>query len=282
LLDGTLDMDQYVRMLNSRTKLVAVTHVSNTLGTHVDIKTIIMQAHAVHAKVLVDAAQSVPHQPIDMQDLDVDFLVFSGHKMMAPTGIGVVYINRRLHHELVPYQLGGGMVYEASFDQATYLPMPHLLEAGTPPIAQAIGLAAAIDYIQQHIDFTELQKHEAVLCARLIEGLQKYENKPGSLPALSLVEGSKDKPNHITILGPIDQLKKSGHLVSFVVEGIHAHDIAACLDRHGIATRAGHHCAQPLAKKLGVTASVRVSFYWYNTIEEVERILEVIDALLHG
>jgi len=258
--DGTLDLSMLPVLLSDKTKLVVVSHVSNALGTHNDIQSIIQQAHAVGAKVLIDASQSVPHQKIDVQQLGCDFLVFSGHKMLGPTGIGVLYINKALHDQLQPYQLGGGMIYEADFKKAVYLPMPHLLEAGTPPIAQAIGLGAAIDYIQKNIDFDALQKHEAALCERFINGLQKIKG--------------------IKVLGPIEQLKKGGHLVSFVVEGIHPHDVAAYLSEHGIFTRAGHQCAQPLAKKLGVNASTRASFYAYNTQEEVDACLDVLQQLV--
>ena len=184
--------------------------------------------------------------------------------MLGPTGIGVLYINKKLHKNFPAYQLGGGMIYEADFDGATYLPVPHLLEAGTPPIAQAVGLAAAINYIKQNINFADLQKHEAQLCAQLINGLTSI-NETG---------------NRIHILGNIDQLKRSGHLVSFSIDGIHAHDVAAYFDQHGIAVRAGHHCAQPLAKKLGIESSIRVSFYAYNTPEEVDYLMRVLRKLL--
>ena len=260
--DGTLQLDRLSHVLSEKTKLVAITHSSNALGTHNDISVIVAQAHAVGAKVLVDAAQSAPHQAIDVQQLGCDFLAFSAHKMMGPTGIGVLYVAQSLHDQLVPYRLGGGMVYEADYHTARWLPMPQLLEAGTLFTAQAIGLAAAIDYLQKKVEFTALQKHESALCARLIDGLV-------SLP-------------QITILGPVEQLKKTGHLVSFLVDGIHPHDVAAYLDQHGICVRAGHHCAQPLAKKLGVDASVRASFYCYNTLDEVDFLVDVLRQLVQS
>lgn len=256
LSDGTLDMNSIDQLITKKTKLVSCVHVSNALGTHNDIATIIKKAHAQGAKVLIDAAQSVAHQRIDVKKLQCDFLVFSGHKMMGPTGIGVLYLKKELHEQMQPYEFGGGMVYEVDFTHASWLKAPHKFEAGTPPIAQAIGLGAAIDYLNTHIDFKQLHTHEAELCRILIEGLQKNPN--------------------IHILGPIDQLKTQGHLVSFVVKDMHAHDVATYLSNHGICVRAGHHCAQPLAKLMNIPASVRASFYAYNTREEVEKLLDIL------
>lgn len=259
LPDGTLDMKSLDHLLTKKTKLVSCIHVSNVLGTHNDIETITKKAHAVGARVLIDAAQSVAHQIIDVKKINSDFLVFSGHKMLGPTGIGILYIKKELHDQMQPYEFGGGMVYEADFTHASWAKAPYKFEAGTPPIAQAIGLGAAIDYIQKNIDFAQLQTHEARLCSMLIEGLQKHPK--------------------ITILGPIEQLKERGHLVSFVVKDMHPHDVATYLGNHGICVRAGHHCAQPLAKLLGISGSVRASFYAYNTLEEVEKFLELITLL---
>lgn len=259
LSDGTLDLSSLDDLITKKTKLVSCVHVSNALGTHNDIEIIIKKAHIVGAKVLIDAAQSIAHQKIDVKKINCDFLVFSGHKIVGPTGIGVLYIKKDLHDQMQPYEFGGGMVYEVDYTTASWLKAPHKFEAGTPPIAQAIGLGAAITYIQKHIDFELLKQHEAKLCAALINGLQKNKK--------------------ITILGPIEQLKTQGHLVSFVVEGMHAHDVATYLSNYGICVRAGHHCAQPLAKLLGIQASVRASFYAYNTLEEVEKFLEVITLL---
>jgi cysteine desulfurase/selenocysteine lyase len=259
LPDGTLDMSTLDELITKKTKLVSCVHISNALGTHNDIETIIKKAHIVGAKVLIDAAQSIAHQKIDVKKIKCDFLVFSGHKIVGPTGIGVLYIKKDLHDQMQPYEFGGGMVYEVDYTTASWLKAPHKFEAGTPPIAQAIGLGQAIKYIQKHIDFELLKQHEAKLCAALINGLQKNKK--------------------ITLLGPIEQLKKQGHLVSFVVEGMHAHDVATYLSNYGICVRAGHHCAQPLAKLMGIQASVRASFYAYNTLEEVEKFLEVITLL---
>ncbi len=259
LSDGTLDMNAFHALLSKKTKLVACVHVSNGVGTHNDIGTIIKSAHAHNARVLIDAAQSAGHQPLDVQELGADFLVFSGHKMLGPTGIGVLYINRALHDEMQPFEFGGGMVYEVGLDHATWLKAPRKFEAGTPPIAQAIGLAAAVDYIKKNINFEQLRLHEAALCAQLIDGLQKHKK--------------------IRILGPLEQLREKGHLVSFTVQGMHAHDVAAYLSNFGICVRAGNHCAQPLANALGIEASVRASFYGYNSAHEVEQLIQALEKI---
>jgi len=258
--DGRLDMHQAEQLIGSRTKLVAICHVSNMLGTQLPIKQFAALAHKVGARLLVDASQSVPHGGVNVQELGCDMLLFSGHKIMGPTGIGIAYIARDLHEQIRPYQFGGGMVYTADYHHATWREMPYRLEAGTPPVAQAIGLAAALDYFTTYLDVQAVHAHEAALTAHLIEGLQRI---PG-----------------IRILGPVDQLRVRGHLVSFVCDTIHAHDVAAYLNLYNICVRAGHHCAQPLAQSLGSLASVRVSFYWYNTHEEVDRLLELLAALM--
>lgn len=258
--DGSLDLSNLDSIITNKTKMVSVIHVSNAIGTHVDVAAIIARAKIVGARVLIDAAQSVPHQKIDVGQLDCDFLAFSGHKLLGPTGIGVLYIKKELHSLIEPYEVGGGMVEDVDCHNATWAPAPQKFEAGTPAIAQAIGLGAAIDYVQANVDFDDLAIHEAQLCARLIGGLSGIKA--------------------VQILGPIEELKKNGHLVSFLVEGYHSHDVAAFLDVRGISVRAGHHCAQPFAKKLGYDASVRVSFYFYNTVEEVDSIIAAIRELV--
>jgi len=258
--DYQLDLNIYEELLSTNTKLVAVTHVSNALGTQNDIEFITKKAHQYGAKVLIDAAQSVAHQKIDVKKINCDFLVFSGHKMLGPTGIGVLYIKKDLHALIEPYQFGGGMVFQAGFDNASWLQAPHKFEAGTPPIAQAIGLGSAIDYIKTNIDFDYLKTYEASLCSKLIDELALLKQ--------------------VKILGNIDQLKHSGHIVSFVIDGMHPHDIAAYLDMHGICVRAGHHCAQPLHIALGIDSSVRVSFYAYNTLEETVYLICKIKDLI--
>lgn len=260
--DGSLDYGEAYAMISDKVKLLAITHSSNALGTHVSLDALCKRAQQAGAKVLVDASQSVPHRRINVEKMPIDFLVFSGHKMLGPTGIGVLYMreseslgcgNTACCSQVEPYQRGGGMIWDVGWRTAEFLPAPHKFEAGTPAIAQAIGLAAAIEYLEV-IDFDELRIHEATLCARLIEGLQRV---PG-----------------VKIWGPIDQLKQEGHLVSFTVDGMHAHDVAAFLDQRGICVRAGHHCAQPLARTMGYEATVRVSFYLYNTIEDVDAVVE--------
>lgn len=257
---GTLDFSSLDTIITHKTKMVAFVHVSNAVGSHNDIATIIAAAKKVGARVLIDAAQSVGHQKIDVAILGCDFLVFSGHKMLAPTGVGVLFITKELHNSIEPYRVGGGMVENVSLADATWAVAPHKFEAGTPAIAPVIGLGAAVDYLTTHINFDDLRVHEAGLCARLIEGLSGM--------------------SQVKILGPIEELKKNGHLVSFLVDGIHSHDVAAFLNSRGIAVRAGHHCAQPFAHVLGYDASVRVSFYFYNTIEEVDCIISAMRELL--
>ena len=258
--DGSLDLSSLNSIITHKTKMVSVIYISNAIGTRVDIAAIIARAKEVGACTLIDAAQSVPHQKINVHELGCDFLVFSGHKLLGPTGIGVLYIKKELHAQLEPYEVGGGMVEDVDCHNATWAPAPQKFEAGTPPIAQAIGLGAAINYLQTHVNFDELAIHEAQLCTRLIDGL-------------SSIGGIK-------ILGPISELKQNGHMVSFLVENFHSHDVAAFLDSRGISVRAGHHCAQPFAKKLGYDASVRVSFYFYNTLEEVDSIIAAMRDLL--
>jgi len=191
--------------------------------------------------------------------MDPDFLVFSGHKMLGPTGVGVLYIKKSTQPEVPPYQFGGGMVYEATYNKATWLQPPHCYEAGTPPIAQVIGLGAAIDYLNT-VDFNELKKYEAELTKATIEGLQQL---PG-----------------VRILGPVEQLKKEGYMVSFTLEGFHPHDIGAYLNQYNIAVRAGHYCAQPLANTLGITGSVRISFYLYNSMGDIKFLIDKLFKLV--
>lgn len=195
LSDGSVDLSQLDSIITSKTKMVSVIHVSNAIGTHVDIAAIIKRAKTVGARVLIDAAQSVPHQKINVHVLGCDFLVFSGHKLLGPTGIGVLYIRKELHAQLPPYEVGGGMVEDVDCAHAIWAPAPQKFEAGTPPIAQAIGLGAAIDYLATNVNFDDLVVYEAQLCARLIEGLSAIKA--------------------VRILGPLAELKQKGHVVSF-------------------------------------------------------------------
>lgn len=259
LPNGQLDIDAYKNLLNKKTKLVAITHISNVLGTENDINLITQLAHNVGAKILIDAAQSIAYQKVDVKKINCDFLAFSGHKMLGPTGIGVLFIKSQLHEQIDPYLFGGGMIYEAGFEKSSWLKAPYKFESGTPPIAQAISLGAAIDYINQNINFDELTKLNATLCAKVINEFKKIPQ--------------------IKILGPVDQLAQKGHLISFVIENMHPHDVAAYLDSHGICVRAGHHCAQPLHKALRIDSSIRVSFYAYNSESEVDYFIELIKKL---
>lgn len=245
--DGRLDLDALESLITERTRMVAVTAVSNVLGTVNPLDHIVARAHAAGALVLIDAAQSVPHQTTRVEELGADFLVFSGHKMLGPTGVGVLYGRAELLAAMPPFLGGGSMIRRvttAGFEPAE---LPAKFEAGTPPIVPAIGLGAAIDYLEV-IGIDAIHAHEQALCQRAHE-------------VLSAIEGLK-------FLGPAPQFK--GGIVSFTLQRVHAHDVAQLLDRQGIAVRAGHHCAMPLHKRLGINASSRASFYFYNTLDEVE------------
>lgn len=260
--DFRLDLENLEQIINKKTKIVAISQASNLIGSHFDLSYVIKIAKEVGAKVLIDAAQSSPHRKIDVKSLNCDFMAFSGHKMLAPTGIGILYIKKELQENLSPYQFGGGMVFEVDYDKASWCKTNRRFEAGTQPIAQVIGFGAAIDYFEKNIDFELLKKHEANLCSKMVDGLLEIGG--------------------IEIIGSIEDLKKEGHLVSFCVNGIHPHDVAAYLSEYGICTRAGHNCVQPFAKKIGIDASVRASFYFYNTELEVDYFLnkmaEIRDA----
>lgn len=249
--NGSLDLEQFQAILSERTKLVAMVHVSNMLGTINPMKDIIRLAHAQGSRVLVDACQSVPHMAVDVQSLDCDWLVFSGHKMCGPTGIGILYGKLDLLEAMPPFMGGGEMIADVFWDRATYAALPHKFEAGTPAVAQAIGLGAAVDYLQA-LGMQRIHAHEEQLTQRLLQGLQAIDG--------------------IQIFGPLDPRQRAG-LVSFAVEGIHAHDLSTLLDQEGIAIRAGHHCTQPLHRHLGVAATARASVYLYNTLQEVEQFL---------
>ena len=255
----TYQVSNPVSYLTPNTRLVAVTHTSNVLG---DIwpagalPQLIQQARQLGAIILIDAAQAVAHEPINVQVLDCDFLAFSGHKLFGPTGVGVLYANRRIHPKLTPYQRGGSMVHDVTFTESHWAPMPQLLEAGTPPIAQVIGLGATLTYITENFDWQALKNHEASLCQQLLTGLNTI---PG-----------------VTIIGNQANIKTSGHLVSFAISGIHAHDLAGALGAQNIAVRAGSHCAQPLINALGHSALLRVSVAAYNSPEDIASLLAAL------
>lgn len=244
--DGTIDMKDVEATVTENTKIVAVAHVSNVLGTINPIKEIARVAHQRGAVLVVDAAQSAPHMKIDVQDLDCDFLAFSGHKMCGPTGIGVLYGKRELLEKMEPVEFGGEMIDFVDLYESTWKELPWKFEGGTPIIAGAIGLGAAIDFLEE-IGLDKIAAHE--------QELAQY-----ALERLSAIDG-------LTIYGP----KHRGGLVTFNIEGVHPHDVATVLDAEGIAVRAGHHCAQPLMKWLNVTATARASFYLYNTKEEIDQ-----------
>ena len=253
--DGRLQLDGLDRLLTSRTRMVALTAVSNVLGTINPIAEIACKAGAIGAKVLVDAAQSAPHMPLDVQKLGADFVVFSGHKMLGPSGAGVLWGRRELLEAMPPFLGGGSMIRRVRCDGFEPAELPAKFEAGTPPIVPAIGLGAAIDYLQA-IGLSAIAEHEKLLTRRAYEVLSKIEG--------------------VRLLGPTTQYKSG--IVSFVIEGIHAHDVAQLVDREGIAIRAGHHCAMPLHQKLGVTATCRASFYFYNTLDEVDLLGQAITS----
>lgn len=250
--NGTLDLNAYKSLLNERTKIVALTHVSNTLGTINPIKNMIDLAHQAGAVVLIDAAQSVHHQPIDVQDLDCEFLVFSGHKMYGPTGIGILYGKKSWLNLMPPYQGGGGMISQVSFEKTTYNSLPYKFEAGTPNIAGAIGLGAAVDFIRD-LGWDNIQIYEHQLTDYLLTSLQ-------AIPGLRILGSAPERVG----------------LASFVMDGVHAHDIATILDRHGVAVRAGHHCTMPLMERFKVPATVRASLGVYNTVQDIDTLVLAI------
>jgi cysteine desulfurase/selenocysteine lyase len=249
--EGVLQLDGLETLLTERTKLVAITHVSNVLGTINPVKELTAAAHAIGAKVLIDGAQSVPHFDVDVQELDCDFLAFSGHKMCGPTGIGILYGKSDLLEEMPPFLGGGSMIRSVQRESSTYADVPAKFEAGTPAIAEAIGLAAAVDYLNKvGLEAIFVHEHE----------LLEYAHQK-----LSEIEG-------ITIYGPKPRQKTGA--ITFNLEGIHPHDLAGVLDTVGVAVRAGHHCAQPLMQKFGVIATARASFYLYNKLDEIDSLYE--------
>lgn len=251
--DGSLSLKEYRRLIKGKVKLVALQHTSNVLGTVNPLGEIISIAHKKGARVLIDGAQGVPHMKVDVQELDCDFLVFSGHKMLGPMGSGILYIKEELLDQVEPLLLGGEMIDEVEEQRATFAPPPLRFEAGTPNVEASVGLARAIDYLEE-IGLNQIQHHEIKLTAYALERLQGLD--------------------YITLYGPLTLENRSG-VISFNVEGVHPHDVATILDQEGIALRSGHHCAQPLMKYLEVSATCRISFYLYNTLDEV-------DALING
>jgi cysteine desulfurase / selenocysteine lyase len=255
--EGHLDLDAFGRLLSERTKVVALAHVSNVLGTINPVAQVVEQAHRVGALVLVDAAQSVPHLPVDVAAIGADFFAFSGHKMLGPTGIGVLYGRRAVLERLEPAWGGGEMIKEVWIDHAQWNDLPWRFEPGTPPIAGAVGLHAAVEYLGK-LGMGQVSAHEQALTAATMEALARI---PG-----------------VSLYGPSNPEMK-GAVVAFNVDGIHPHDGAALLDQHGIAVRAGHHCAQPLMKRLGIAGTLRASFSVYSTPQDVQRLADAVARL---
>jgi cysteine desulfurase/selenocysteine lyase len=250
--DGQLDLAHFQSLLGPKTKVVALSHMSNVLGTINDAKDLARMAHEAGALVLFDGCQAIVHKTVDVKDIDADFYVFSGHKLYGPTGIGVLYGKADKLAELPPYQGGGEMIGVVSQDQITYADPPHRFEAGTPPILEAIGLGAAIDWVSG-LDRQAVAEHEHALYARVRERL--------------------NGANWLRVLG---EAPGKGAILSFTVDGAHAHDVAQILDRYGVAVRAGTHCAEPLMRRFGVTSSARASFALYNTLEEADAFVDAL------
>lgn len=254
LKEGTLDLDDFKAKVTSKTRFVCMAHVSNVLGCVNPIQEITAIAHGVGAYMVVDGAQSVPHMAVDVQALNCDFLAFSGHKMLGPTGIGVLYGKEEVLNLMDPVEFGGEMIDFVYEQEASWKSLPWKLEAGTPNIAGAIGLAAAIDYLES-LGMSAIQNHERELVSYI-------------LPKLQSIDGLK-------LYGPGNPMDQTG-VLSFNLDGLHPHDVATALDYEGIAVRAGHHCAQPLLRHLEISAAVRASFYIYNTKEDCDRLVEAI------
>ena len=252
--DGLLDVAKLDDLLTPRTKLVSFAHVSNVLGTITDPKPIIDKAHAVGAKVIVDGSQSVPHMRVNLREMDCDFFVFSGHKMLGPTGIGVLYAKHHLLEAMPPFMTGGDMISYVGFDEIRWNEVPLKFEAGTPAFVEAIGLGAAVDYLSA-LGMDAVREHEREITAYALERVAEI---PGA-----------------TLVGPTDADVRGG-VVTFTLDKIHPHDLASLLDREGVAIRAGHHCAQPLHQRLGLTATARASFYVYSEPREVDALVEAI------
>ncbi|HEX9653992.1 MAG TPA: cysteine desulfurase [bacterium] len=250
--DGEILLDEYKKLINPRTKLVSVAHISNSLGTINPVKEIIEFAHQHNVPVMIDGAQAVPHQAVDVRVLDCDFYAFSGHKVFGPTGIGVLYGKERYLQAMPPYQGGGDMIESVTFEKTTYAHLPNKLEAGTPNIAGVIGLGTALEYVIK-IGYDVIHEHEAELLSYATDALE-------SIKKVRIIGTAKEKAS----------------VISFVVEGIHPHDIGTVLDREGIAIRTGHHCAQPVMQRFNVPATSRASFALYNTTAEVDKLVAAL------
>ena len=253
--NGRLDLSNMDELINERTKIVALTHQSNVLGTIVPLDQVTAKAHSVGALFVLDACQSVPHYKVDVKALNVDFIAFSGHKMLGPTGVGILWGKKNLLDEMPPFLTGGSMIETVTMERATYLDAPKRFEAGVPNMAQAIGLGAAVDYLNA-IGLDEIHAHEVELTKVALDGLQGIKG--------------------LSVIGPKD-LEMRGGVVSFAVEGVHPHDLGQALDQYGIAVRTGHHCAWPLMRRFKTVATTRASFYLYNDFEEIEALIDGVE-----
>ena len=256
--DGKLELDDIDSIINDRTKMVSIVHASNSLGTINPVKEITARARAVGAAVMIDGAQSVPHMPVDVQDLDCDFLAFSGHKMLGPTGIGVLYAKREILETMEPFLTGGEMVLSVTLDGADWNDLPMRFEAGTPNIADAIALGAAVDYLDS-TGMDNIRRHEVLLTRYALSRLRKIEE--------------------LVIFGA-EAAEDRGGVISFHTPDVHPHDLGTYLDQEGIAVRTGHHCTMPVMQKLGVPATTRASFYLYNTEEEIDHLVDSLKSAL--
>ena len=254
---GEVIYEEFKKLLGSRTRLVSVVHVSNVLGTVNPVKRIVAAAHERGIPVLIDGAQAAPHMKIDVQEIDCDFYAFSGHKLFGPTGVGALYGKAKLLEAMPPYQGGGDMISSVTFAKTLFNVIPYKFEAGTPNIAATIGLGAAIDYVNQ-LGLDNLGQYESEL-------LEYATEKLSAIPSLRIIGTAEQKAS----------------VISFVLEGIHAHDVGTVLDQEGIAIRTGHHCAQPLMERFGVPATARASFAFYNTKQEVDALAEAIEKVNH-
>ena len=252
--EGRLDLSNISQLITQKTKIVAITHQSNVFGTIVPIDQIVKAAKAVGAFVVLDACQSVPHFGVDVKNLDVDFLAFSGHKMLGPTGIGVLWGKSELLDQLEPALFGGSMVDSVTMESATWAKSPRKFEAGVPNMAQAVGLSAAVDYLN-NVGMENIARHEHELTKELLDGLSKI--------------------SAVKVIGPLD-MKDRGGVVSFTIDGVHPHDVGQVLDQYGIAVRTGHHCAWPLMRKLNLVGTTRASFHMYNDSKDVQSLLQAV------
>jgi cysteine desulfurase/selenocysteine lyase len=255
--DGRLDLSNIANVITKKTKIVAITHQSNVFGTIVPLGEITKAAHAVGALVVLDACQSAPHFAIDVKELDVDFLAFSGHKTLGPTGVGVLWGKAEVLEKLEPALFGGSMVDSVTMEGATWASAPRKFEAGVPNMAQAVGLSAAIDYLNT-VGMEKIFEHEQELTEQLLTGLSKISG--------------------VNVVGPLD-MKDRGGVVSFTIDGVHPHDVGQVLDQYGIAVRTGHHCAWPLMKKLNLVGTTRASFHLYNDANDINALLEAIEKV---